>query len=331
MAGSTVVSVALCTRNGQRFIAEQIDSILNQSVLPTEIVISDDASSDDTIPAAEAAVERWRAEHNGQAVEVRILSNAVPLGVAGNFEQAIAATTGEFIILADQDDVWRPDRVELALAAFDRRPDTLLVHADARLVDGEGHRLDDSLFSAYDVNAGVITAIREGRAFEVLARRTIVTGATTMIRRRLADLAMPFPSGWVHDEWLAIVASAFQGVAVIDEQIIDYRQHGGNAIGASTLSFLGKLRRMLEPRTDRNRRLLDRAGALADRFAVMPLLDVSFVEASAEMLAHEIARSALPAARIRRLVPVARELRTGRYSRFGRGPADAVRDLLQPV
>jgi glycosyltransferase involved in cell wall biosynthesis len=324
------VSVALCTHNGERFVAEQVASILAQSVRPGEIVLSDDASTDATIATVERVVETWRAAHPERSLDLTVLRNAVPLGVTSNFEQAIAATTGAYIALSDQDDVWHADRIERALAVFGD-PTVLLVHADARLVDAGGASLDDTLFSAYDVNPAVIAAIHDGRAFEILARRTIVTGATTMVTRRLVELSSPFPAGWVHDEWLAIVAAALGGMDVIDEQLIDYRQHGGNEIGASTLSVGGRLRRMLEPRTDRNRRLLERSTALSERFAAMPELADGFAASVADKLEHEIVRTALPAPRVRRLAPVLRELRTGRYSRFGRGVAGAVRDVLQPV
>jgi glycosyltransferase involved in cell wall biosynthesis len=329
--GVSRVSVALCTYNGERFIGEQVASILAQSVLPTEIVLSDDASSDETVAVAETVVAAWLAENPDRAVDFVVLRNTAALGVTGNFEQAIAATTGDFVALSDQDDVWHSNRIERALAAFGISPQTLLLHSDARLVDAGGEALDDTLFSAYDVNSAGIATIRAGAAFDILARRTIVTGATTMIRRPLFELAKPFPAGWVHDEWLAIVASALGALDVIDEQLIDYRQHGANEIGAATLSFFGKFRRMLEPRSDRNRRLLERSESLAERFAAMPQIPAEFADIVRAKLQHERVRSALPARRLLRLPAVVRELRTGRYARFGRGVADAVRDLLQPA
>jgi hypothetical protein len=312
-------------------VAEQVTSILAQSVLPIEIVLSDDASSDATVEIARSVVEGWCAEIPDRSIELTVIRNVVPLGVTGNFQQAIAASAGEFIALSDQDDVWHSDRIERALAVFEARPETLLVHSDARLVDKNGDALNDTLFSAYDVKSAEIATIRAGAAFDILARRTIVTGATTMIRRPLFDIARPFPEGWVHDEWLAVVASAMGGLDVIDEQLIDYRQHGANEIGAATLSVFGKVQRMLEPRGDRNRRLFERSGSLSERFAVMPEISKEYELAAVAKLEHERVRSALPDHRLPRLLPVMRELMTGRYSRFGRGFADVLRDLLQPA
>ena len=86
-----------------------------------------------------------------------------------------------------------------------------------------------------------------------------MTGATAAIRRRLAAVAVPFPAEWVHDEWLAMVAASIGRIVPLDEQLIDYRQHGGNEIGAVELTFRGKLGRLIAPGRQRNERLLARA------------------------------------------------------------------------
>jgi glycosyltransferase involved in cell wall biosynthesis len=320
---SAEISVALCTHDGAAFIEEQLRSILAQSVLPGQIVLSDDGSRDDTIALAAAVIAA-----SGHGVDFRVIRNEAPLGVARNFEQAILACSGEFVILSDQDDVWLPDRVAQALAVFESRPAVSLVHGDARLIDDGGASLHATLFEALGMGAAEVAAIHEGRGFELLVKRNLVTGATTMLRRALAEDAAPFPDGWLHDEWLAIVAAARGELDVVDAPLISYRQHGSNQVGVEKLSTAGKLGRMLEPGADRSARLLVRATALADR---LPVLAPTRAGAAREKLAHERMRSALPAARAGRIVPVLRELRTGRYSTFGRGTADAARDLLQPL
>jgi glycosyltransferase involved in cell wall biosynthesis len=104
------ISVALCTHNGERFITEQVRSILAQSYPPAELVLSDDASSDRTVAVATAIVE----EHNRDHGDVRlvVMENRPALGVAANFAQAIAACTGDLVALSDQDDRWAPERLE---------------------------------------------------------------------------------------------------------------------------------------------------------------------------------------------------------------------------
>lgn len=324
---SPTVSVAMCTYNGARFVREQLQSILAQSRMPDELVICDDGSTDATLAVVRSVIESL-----GGQTEVRLLENAEPLGVAGNFEHAIRSCSGDVIVLSDQDDVWSGRRIERILAAFDANPRALLVHSDARLVDETGAAVGPSLLEAIEVTAPMRRSIVEGGAFELLLKRNLVTGATAAIRRELAQLALPIPAGWLHDEWLAIVAGAVDGIALVPEPLLDYRQHGDNAIGAAKLSFAGKLGRMLEPGRERNSRLLRRAASLAER---LPHLDAAIgpdrLDAARRKLAHETVRSRLSRHRLARIVPVVRQSRLGAYREFGRGPADAARDLLQPL
>lgn len=332
-ASGVTVSVALCSHNGAEFIEEQLLSILNQSHPPDEIVISDDASTDDTVGRALAILNTQNLGGGGPAVDFTIVRNSEALGVSANFQQAVSACKGDLVVLCDQDDRWARNRVALGVGMFASRPDLLLLHSDARLVDERGDELPVTLFEALEISPATISEIHDGRAFDVLMRRNVVTGATTMFRRRLVDSSLPFAAGWVHDEWLAIMASIFGEVDVSADKPIDYRQHGANQIGVSKLNLAGKFRRLMEPGAARNRRLLERAHALVDRLEALPdnAVDQSYRESARQKLEHEIRRSRLPRCRFFRPIPVFKELATGRYTRFGHGLADAVRDLIQPL
>ena len=332
MAHQLTVSVALCTHNGERFLPAQLSSILNQTAPPREIVVSDDASTDSTVELVQRVVSEFRNLHPDFELELRVLRNAIPLGVARNFEQAILACTSELVALCDQDDVWVEDRLERMSAEFAGRPDLELLHSDAYLIDEGGRKLPGTLFSALEVSDESLLAIHSGDAFRVLLRRNLVTGATAVIRRTFAAKAAPFPDSWVHDEWLAMAASVLGEMDVLEEPLIEYRQHGTNQIGATKLSVIGKFRRILEPGALRNRRLLKRATALAERFeAIQDRISLQQLACAHGKLLHEQLRASLPPARIARLVPVLRELGTGRYTQFGRGFSDAMRDILQPL
>jgi glycosyltransferase involved in cell wall biosynthesis len=326
------VSVALCTHNGQSFIGDQIRSILRQSYRPFELVISDDASTDSTLAIAENLTRSWNLERPDDFIRVRIIRNDPPLGVAKNFEGALRATTGELVALCDQDDVWHDDKLAIMVPEFDRRPDLLLLHSDAVLVDENSEALAKTLFETLDVTEAQIAAVAEGGAFQVLLRRNLVTGATVVLRRSLVAHATPFPVEWLHDEWLAMIAAIVGKVDIVRAQTIDYRLHGNNQVGASTLTLSGRISRMTTPRGPRNARLLDRANALVTRILALdwpvPSSTLELVEAKA---AHEKMRSSLPASRIRRVPAVLTEARTGSYSRFGGGLQDIVRDLVQPA
>lgn len=326
------VSVALCTYNGSDFIEEQLRSILDQTRAAQEIVVSDDGSTDGTPAEVERVFAAWQGEHPGQDVGLRLIRNPAPLGVTANFEQALAACAGELIALSDQDDVWPPERLALLAAEFASRPRLQLLHTDARLVDEAGRPTGRTLLSTLGVSAAEQAAEHRGRAFDLLLRRNIVTGATVMLRRELVQRARPFPAAWVHDEWLAIVAAATGEVDLLELALLDYRQHSGNQIGASSLDAAGKLGRLRAPRTARNARLLARARALQERAALLqPAPSAGTLALIDAKLAHEHRRSTLPAFRPARLASVLAGWRAGDYRRFGLGLQDVLRDLMQPL
>ncbi|SCK37817.1 Glycosyltransferase involved in cell wall bisynthesis [Variovorax sp. HW608] len=326
------ISVALCTYNGARFIAEQVRSICAQTRPPSEIVLSDDASTDDCIEVARATLEACLAERPGHSIALRVIRNATALRVTKNFEQAVAACTGDLIALSDQDDVWHPERLARMAAEFEKRADLLLLHSDARLVDGERRDLGQSLFHALEVKQFELDWIHGGQAFDVFLRRNLVTGATTVFRRSLLEHAVPFPKEWIHDEWLAIVASSIGRVDVLEQELIEYRQHGGNQIGARRDSFMGKVRKALASRGDTHVKRALKAEQLLDRLLSLGgLVSPDTIQKLRDKLEHQRFRAALPPSRLARCVPVLREAMTGRYNKFGRGTRGVVRDLFESV
>ncbi len=325
------ISVAMCTHNGERFVAEQIESILAQTHSVDEIVLSDDASADATVAVARSRVEYYLAHNPTSELRLTVIENQRALGVTANFEQAIRACAGEIIVLSDQDDRWSPVRVELSVAALEDDPAALLVHGDAALIDALGVATGETLFGSYGVDDGALTALAGPGAFELLLRRNLVTGATTAVRRELAESAYPFPSAWVHDEWLAVVAAASGRIVPLRDHLIDYRQHGSNVIGAAPLSLRGKLSRLVEPGAERNRRLLERASQLAQRYPHLSASDPARQKVLESKVDHERVRNSLSAHRLARIRTVLAEASTGRYREFGGGLQDVVRDLVQPL
>jgi glycosyltransferase involved in cell wall biosynthesis len=321
------VSVALCTRNGARYLPEQVRSICAQEPPPREIVLSDDASTDDTL-----AVVRDTLAGCGMAdrIALRVFSNAPPLGVTRNFEQAVRACSHELIALCDQDDVWHPGRLARMVAQFEARPDLLLLHTDARLVDGDLKPLGSTLFHALEVQPSELEAIAGGEAFGVLQRRNLVTGATTMFRRTLLEAALPFAPEWVHDEWLAAVAAATGRMDVLPEPTIDYRQHGNNQIGARRLTLSEKIAKAFVERGDKHVARLRRAEALLRRLQQLgDKVRPGCLDAQRDKVAHQRFRAGLPAARPLRLLPILVEAARGRYARFGRGKQAIVQDVFE--
>jgi glycosyltransferase involved in cell wall biosynthesis len=324
------VSVVLCTHQGAEFVAEQVASILRQVPEPHELVLGDDASTDDTV----AIVERLVAEHRaaGGRTELVVRRHDPALGVVQNFVDAMAASRGDLIALSDQDDIWHEGRLAAMQAAFDADPDLLLAHSDARLVDAAGAPLGLTLLEALEATAGEREGLTRGDAFATLMRRNLVTGATVMLRRELVARATPFPNGWVHDEWLAVIAAATGGLRLLPEPLIDYRQHGRNQIGARRPTLGDKLAKLREPREPRATSLVARTQALV--WALERLGDAvrpGALEAARARLAFENRRRDLPRVRIARIPRILAAAVRGEYARYARGPIDVLRDAAQPV
>ena len=254
------ISVALCTYRGERFLREQLESILRQTQPPDELIITDDASDDGTTDVILDVSDRFRQ----LGVDVSLLTNDQTLGVAANFEKCLTHTTGDLIFLCDQDDVWHPDKVSTIAREMTARQDLVLLFTDARLIDEHGAAQSHTLFDAIEMTTRERTMVHRGAAFEVLLRRNVATGATAVLRRRLLAAAVPFGKEWVHDEWLAIIAAAIGGVDALDLPTIDYRQHGANQIGARLESRFELAKRLRQPnyvdRFSQHRRVLFVAG-----------------------------------------------------------------------
>jgi len=324
MRPSISISVALCTFNGAEFIEDQLRSILEQELLPDEIVISDDGSADGTVELARAVLEQ-----STSAVGL-VVTDGPQRGVTANFAHAVAQCSGDLIALCDQDDVWHPDRLSAAVPAFDDQS-LLLQHSDAVLVDDNSKQLGRTLLESLVVSRAERQEIAAGRAFDTYLRRNLATGATVLLRRSLLESALPFPSTWVHDEWLALIAAATGRVELLDEALIDYRQHSGNQIGVASPSPRRRIARMLEARADRYAVLALRAATLLERLQSLDV-DPSFIVPAGKKAAFEQERSRYPRPRFARLVPIFRLARGGGYSRFSsQGSLDVIRDLLQPA
>ena len=323
------LAVAMATYNGEQFLAEQLESILSQTRLPDEIVMSDDQSSDHT---KELAKKILAGPCKKSGITLRVLSHKKPSGVAANFQYAASKTTAEVIALADQDDIWRPDKLETLAAHFEALQELLMVHSDADLVDASGRGLGMTVLDSLRTTSGERRHLVTGHGIRALARRNLVTGQTALLRRELLDLAGPIPHGFVHDEWWALVAASKDALLLDPRVFQDYRQHGSNQIGADK-SGLQRLReRFAEPQeTFRERHRIRHEGLEA--FLDSPLW--AGTDEAERLLRGRIAhykwQSNLPASRFARLVPIKARYLRGDYHRYRRGYFDAVRDFMQPA
>jgi glycosyltransferase involved in cell wall biosynthesis len=307
----------MATFNGERYLEEQLETIVHQRRLPDEVVVSDDGSRDRTLDI----VRGFAAD---APLPVRLLHTSARLGPAGNFEHAIRACTGDVVVLSDQDDRWRATRLERTHEYLIRNPATVGVFGNARVMDGEGG-------IASDLWTMVGFSNRDRRrwhhhAVDILVNRPIATGATMAFRTDASRL-LPPPPGWLHDEWMALVLAARGELGFIDEPLIDYRLHGENTAGL--------------PATRRLDRLLDGAGLQRETQSGIDRLGaaIEYLEAAEPDLAPGLrgrleARAEHLRTRLEvqtgRFQPgrVGAELVRLRYHRYSRGLGSAVRDVM---
>lgn len=203
------ISVCMAAYNGERYIADQLQSILRQRSDSDEVIVVDDASGDDTA----AIVERFRDER------IRIFRNPRNRGVAASFERAILEAQGDIIFLSDQDDLWKPDKVSRFMRVFND-PKITLALSDANIMDAEGKVSRQSYFQTL---GGFVPGVMQN----ILRNHYI--GCTMAFRRDILVYCLPFPKNVpMHDWWIGIVNDSFGKTAYIDEPLVDYRRHGQN-------------------------------------------------------------------------------------------------------
>lgn len=200
-----LISIVLCTYNGERFVQAQIESLLQQSWPNIEIIISDDHSTDGTrlILKQYADDQRFRISYQPENI-----------GAILNFEFAAKQARGSCIAFCDQDDIWLTEKVE---KLFNAMGDEWLVYSDSILIDDEGQSLQKNLSQLRRMYNGTDT---RGFIFS-----NVVWGHTMMVKKELIEQALPIPAGIPHDIWLAIKATALTGIKYLDEPLTLYRQH----------------------------------------------------------------------------------------------------------
>lgn len=206
-----------------------------------------------------------------------------------------------------------------------------MLATDARLIGEDGRSLGVTAFSALDLSAEERSSMHQGRAFDVLLRRSLVTGATAALRRTVLPMVLPVASGWIHDEWLAVTLAALGRVDIIEQPLIDYRQHANNQVGMRRRGWRDWWMDMVSPRRRQFEADIGRMRGLATHLAGLNGSVPDGCRRAIEMrVRHFQARLDIGSdGRLTRLPAVLREWRRGNYGRFGTGWRSALRDVLR--
>lgn len=210
------ISVAMISYQGAKYIEEQMDSVLITLGEDDEVVVSDDGSTDGT--------REILARYQKRDARVRVIEGPCA-GVKANVENALRACEGAYIFLADQDDIWMPEKVERVMAEFEEKGVNLVVH-DAVVTDGACQKVIlESFYSLKGSGAGV---------FKNIWRNTYI-GCCMAFKRELLKNVLPIPDYIeMHDQWIGVINDRLKcGTSFIPDKLIKYRRHGDNASGMS--------------------------------------------------------------------------------------------------
>jgi glycosyltransferase involved in cell wall biosynthesis len=228
----TNISVALATYNGEKFIRDQLDSLLNQTYKDFEIVISDDASTDKTLEIISSYEKRMPF--------IKVFVNEKNLGFKKNFEKVIKHCKANFIALCDQDDIWDKNHLYDLISNI---KDNSLICSNSLLVDHNGNSLNITMKEILDIN---LDGKDKFSLIKALFHQNFVQGSTILFKRSILKYVLPIPDQVsFHDHWLALVAGMCDGVIYLDRPLIKYRQHNKSVTNNKRWSFFGALRRGL--------------------------------------------------------------------------------------
>lgn len=204
---------------------EQLQSLVDQTLQPFEVVISDDCSSDNTI----SIIHEF-----SNVLNIKTFVNDFSLKVTKNFEKAISLCSGDIILMCDQDDIWHPDKLAKIQSYFQENPSQLAVFCDADLVDESGQSLHKNFWSVVRFYQPQIHQFEQGNAVDILLAGNRAAGCMMAFRKELRPTIIPFPTHIpliIHDNWITIVAAMLDKIGLIEEQLNSYRQHSFQQIG----------------------------------------------------------------------------------------------------
>ena len=256
-----MVDIVMATYNGELFIKEQLDSILNQTYNDIRIIVRDDGSTDNTM----SIVRNYELNNPGKVI---IVTDDVKTGSSkSNFMRAMKYTTAEYVMCSDQDDYWLPDKIEISLKKMkeiekrigNNKP--ILVFGSYKPVDRYLNEINDDAKGRQEAEYKL--------TFSNLLVQNYVHGCLMMINRNLVNLMGEYDDRiLMHDWWAALIASSCGEIEHIQQVMMLYRQHGNNVVGSVNIKSMGyRFRKMCDPNTKEAPKLyLEQAKLLYDRY-----------------------------------------------------------------
>lgn len=220
------VDILLATYNGEKYLKEQLDSILNQTYSNFRLLISDDMSTDNT----RKILDEFKEKDN----RIEVFLQKENHGVIENFEFLLKNVKSNYYMFSDQDDIWLKDKIEKSVKKIEEKKSNL-VYSNLEVVDKDLN----TIYKSYWKLKGIENKIKRYNNFDALYLNNFVTGCTIISRKDLIEKILPLPKDTkyiLHDYWLALIVSQHGKITYIDEPLIRYRQHKDNKIGSDKKS-----------------------------------------------------------------------------------------------
>lgn len=226
---SMTISVAMATYNGEKYIKEQLDSILHQTQRVDEIIICDDCSSDRTVEIINDYIQ--------ENTILRLYQNKVNLGYKENFKKAMSLCKGDFVFLCDQDDIWKRDKVKLMLGKMYDNPQIKVlassfsyINQNSQLINGE----KNETFYYGSIQQGEIKPI----TFTELLLHNYFQGCCMCLRKEMVQDFRTYYSALAPHDWLMnIMAASQNGMYFWNNPMIYYRLHDANTLGVDNIGI----------------------------------------------------------------------------------------------
>lgn len=313
------ISIALCTYNGEKYIREQIESLIKQTRRPDEIIVSDDNSNDSTVKIIKDTL-------NNIDIDLVVNINNPGLGVFKNFEKAISLCTGDIIFTCDQDDIWKKDKLEKMINAFDN--ETLAVYCNAAVVINDEKHYLYPLWEPKDIN----DKENGTSSFNTLVYRGgSIAGCCMAFKKELYEKIKPFPDKVYHDDWLITCAVILGKVKAMNEELIYYRQHGDNVCGiirGSKLSYYKSLITNVRPYIEHREYIYDRHKLVYEALIEHDLIDDLLKEKLYENLELCKDRASIRSLSWKENIKNARkDYKLGYYKKYAKGNYEYFKDL----
>lgn len=315
MTSEAKISIVIAAYKGEKYIAEQLKSLLAQTRLPDEIIICDDSNDDLTCQAISEFCSGGM---------VKYTKNSEALGVAGNFEKAISLASGDYIFLCDQDDVWHPEKVETMAALLDENSTVDGVFCNSMLVDGKLESLHKTLWDLRKFTPAMQRTLAAGEALKVFCCRVVCSGHNIAFRRRALEYIMPFPelAPFYPDTWIALAIALNGSWLAVDRCLTSYRIHDSNRSNPAGNALKAAKKSRSCSAAGRNRllavELLERCQTAAPEKRKM----------LQEFALHHQTRESYSGKRFIRLFQAAGELLRGGYKKYSNNLRTFIADII---